>query len=55
MAESYKGMAKGIAEGEQKKAIEIAKNMLDLGLEVSVIAKASGLSAAEVESLKSVQ
>ncbi len=50
-----KGIAKGIAEGEQKKAIEIARNMLDLGLEVSVIAKASGLSAAEVESLKSVQ
>nr|WP_326056193.1 Rpn family recombination-promoting nuclease/putative transposase [Paenibacillus chitinolyticus] len=50
-----KGMAKGIAEGEQKKAIEIAKNMLALGLQVSVIAKASGLSEDEVESLKSVQ
>lgn len=49
------GMAKGIAEGEQKKAIQIAKNMLALGLQVSVIAKASGLSEDEVESLKSVQ
>ncbi|QAV17898.1 hypothetical protein PC41400_09545 [Paenibacillus chitinolyticus] len=49
------GMAKGIAEGEQKKAIQIAKNMLALGLQVSVIAKASGLTEAEVESLKTVQ
>ncbi|EPD82304.1 hypothetical protein HMPREF1207_04130 [Paenibacillus sp. HGH0039] len=49
------GIAKGIAEGEQKKAIQIAKNMLALGLQVSVIAQASGLSEAEVESLKSVQ
>ncbi|WP_339308940.1 Rpn family recombination-promoting nuclease/putative transposase [Paenibacillus sp. FSL k6-2145] len=43
---------KGIAKGEQKKAIEIAKNMLSLGIEVSVIAKASGLPESEVESLK---
>ncbi|MBV6714239.1 Rpn family recombination-promoting nuclease/putative transposase [Paenibacillus chitinolyticus] len=50
-----RGIAKGIAEGEQKKAVEIAKNMLALGLQVSVIAKASGLSEDEVESLKSVQ
>ncbi len=43
---------KGVAKGEQKKAIEIAKNMLSLGIEVSVIAKASGLPESEVESLK---
>ncbi|WP_419891555.1 Rpn family recombination-promoting nuclease/putative transposase [Paenibacillus xylanexedens] len=43
---------KGIAKGEQKKAIEIAKNMLSLGIEVSVIAKAIGLSQSEVELLK---
>ncbi|WP_405172000.1 Rpn family recombination-promoting nuclease/putative transposase [Paenibacillus sp. FSL H8-0280] len=43
---------KGIAKGEQKKAIEIEKNMLSLGIEVSVIAKASGLPESEVESLK---
>ncbi|WP_339785362.1 Rpn family recombination-promoting nuclease/putative transposase [Paenibacillus sp. FSL R7-0313] len=42
---------KGIAKGEQKKAIEIAENMLSLGIEVSVIAKASGLPESEVESL----
>ncbi|GBF76806.1 hypothetical protein PA598K_05298 [Paenibacillus sp. 598K] len=45
---------KGMVAGEQKKAIQIAKNMLELGLEVEVVAKASGLSKAEVESLKPV-
>ncbi|MEO2260455.1 Rpn family recombination-promoting nuclease/putative transposase [Paenibacillus amylolyticus] len=39
-------------KGERKKALEIARNMLSLGIEVSVIAKASGLPESEVESLK---
>ncbi|MFD0958355.1 Rpn family recombination-promoting nuclease/putative transposase [Paenibacillus chungangensis] len=46
---------KGMAKGERKKAIEIAKNMLSLGLDVEIITKASGLSTTEVESLKSIQ
>lgn len=46
-----KGIAKGMAEGERKKAREIAKNMLAMGIEVSVIAKASGLSESDVQSL----
>lgn len=50
-----KGMAQGMAQGEQKKAIEIAKNMLSMGIAVSVIVKASGLSEAEVDSLKPIQ
>lgn len=50
-----KGMAEGMAKGEKKKAMEIAKNMLLMGIEVSVIAKASGLSEAEIESLKPIQ
>uniref|UniRef100_UPI0038CDA65C Rpn family recombination-promoting nuclease/putative transposase n=1 Tax=Paenibacillus baimaensis TaxID=2982185 RepID=UPI0038CDA65C len=49
-----KGMAQGMAQGEQKKAIEIAKNMLSMGIAVSVIVKASGLSEAEVDSLKPI-
>ncbi|MBP1994210.1 putative transposase/invertase (TIGR01784 family) [Paenibacillus eucommiae] len=49
-----KGMAEGMAKGEHKKALEIAKNMLSMGIEVSVIAKASGLSESEVESLKPI-
>lgn len=47
-----KGIEKGLVEGEKRKAIEIVKNMLSLGLEVAVIAKASGLPESEVESLK---
>ncbi|WP_285890448.1 hypothetical protein [Paenibacillus macerans] len=40
-------------EPNLKKAMEIAKNMLAMGLEVSVIVKVSGLSEDEVKSLKS--
>jgi len=50
-----KGIEKGRAEGEHAKAIEIAKNMLAMGFEASVISKASGLSELEVESLKKIQ
>lgn len=47
-----KGMEKGLVEGEKRKAIEIAKNMLSVGIEISVIAKTSGLTESEVEALK---
>ncbi len=47
-----KGIAKGLVEGEKRKAIEIAKNMLSFGIEVSVIVKTSGLTVSEVEALK---
>ena len=43
---------KGLVEGEKRKAIEIAKNMLSVGIEVSVIAKTSGLTKPEIEALK---
>ncbi|RAW19638.1 hypothetical protein DC345_00310 [Paenibacillus taichungensis] len=43
---------KGLVEGEKRKAIEIDKNMLSFGIEVSIIAKTSGLTESEVESLK---
>lgn len=49
------GRTEGRAEGEHAKAIAIAKNMLSMGIEVSVIAKASGLSESEVVSLKPIQ
>jgi predicted transposase/invertase (TIGR01784 family) len=47
--------AEGRAEGEHRKAVEIAKNLLAMGLEIEAIAKASGLSEAEVRSLKPLQ
>ncbi|AIQ12609.1 hypothetical protein PDUR_12400 [Paenibacillus durus] len=46
------GIALGEAVGERRKAIEIAKKLLGMGLEIEAIAEASGLSEAEVRSLK---
>ena len=54
------GLAKGLAEGEalgfekgeKNKAIEIAKNLLDLNININDIVKATGLSKEEVLALK---
>ncbi|MGG1616382.1 Rpn family recombination-promoting nuclease/putative transposase [Paenibacillus sp. NRS-1782] len=50
-----KGLEVGLAKGERQKAVEIASNMLSLGIEIEVISKASGLSESEVQSLKPIQ
>lgn len=42
----------GIAEGEEKKAIKVAKNMLKLGLPIEIIMQATELSKEEIEALK---
>ena len=42
---------KGIQKGEHKKAAEIARNLLDLGLDIAQIAQATGLSPAEIAAL----
>lgn len=47
------GLEKGKVEGEHKKAVEIAKNLLEMGLDVDTIVKASGLSKEEVAALAS--
>ena len=41
----------GEARGSRKKALETAKNLLQFGLSVENIAKATGLSQTEVEAL----
>lgn len=46
-----KGMQKGIKEGEKNKAIEIAKSMINIGLDKDTIAKSTGLNLSEVEKL----
>ena len=46
-----KGFSEGISEGSYQKALETAKILLDLGLSVANIAKATGLTEAEVEAL----
>ena len=47
------GKTLGIAEGSRQKALETAKNLLQFGLSVENIAKATGLSQAEVRELYS--
>ena len=46
-----RGKSIGLAEGSRQKALETAKNLLDIGLSIENIAKATGLSQEEVEAL----
>ncbi len=46
-----KGRAEGLAEGEKRKAIEIAKNLKSLGVELQIIIKSSGLTADEIANI----
>ena len=48
------GIEKGIEQGEQKKAIDIAKNLIDI-LDVETIARKTGLSVEIVQKLKTDQ
>ena len=43
---------KGIEKGEKNKAIEIAKSLLNIGLDVRTISKSTGLNINEIEELK---
>ena len=45
------GKQEGISAGSHQKALETAKNLLDLGLSIENIARATGLTEAEVEAL----
>ncbi|MNY56559.1 hypothetical protein D3C86_1926520 [compost metagenome] len=45
--------SEGRAEGARKKAEDMALELLTLGVEISVIVKASGLSEQEIQSLRS--
>ena len=46
------GRQEGRTEGESKKAIEVAKNMLRESLPIDMISRISGLSTSEVNALK---
>ena len=46
-----KGKKEGIKEGEKQKAIEIAKNLLDI-LDIEIISLKTGLSVEEIKNLK---
>ena len=45
------GLAEGRSEGSHQKAIETAKNLLDMGLSTNNISKATGLGIKEIEQL----
>jgi len=45
------GLTEGRAEGEKAKAIEMAKNLLSLGVDINTVSKASGLSVDELKKL----
>ncbi|UKS26562.1 Rpn family recombination-promoting nuclease/putative transposase [Paenibacillus sp. HWE-109] len=47
-----KGMQKGIEEGMHKSRIEIAKNLLGIGIDVAKVIEATGLTKDEVQRLK---
>ncbi len=46
------GRREGIKEGERKKQLEIAKELLNLNINISDIIKATGLSKEEIDNLK---
>ena len=46
------GLAEGEIRGSRQKALETAKNLLQLGLSIENIAQATGLSKTEVAVLK---
>ena len=47
------GLQKGIQEGEKSKAIEIAKSLINIGLDKETISKSTGLDLNEIEMLMS--
>ncbi|MHC1682270.1 MAG: Rpn family recombination-promoting nuclease/putative transposase [Clostridiaceae bacterium] len=47
-----KGMEIGLKEGERNKAIDIAKNLLNFGMDIDTISKSTGLSIEEITLIK---
>ncbi|UTC89788.1 hypothetical protein E4N87_03390 [Treponema denticola] len=48
---STKGRQQGFADGAHQNKLETARNLTEMGFAVEVIAKATGLSIEEVQSL----
>jgi predicted transposase/invertase (TIGR01784 family) len=45
------GIEKGIEKGKKQRNIELAKRFLSLGVDINIIAKASGMSEEEIKKL----
>ena len=46
-----KGKIEGVKVGEQKKAIEVAKNLLKLNLDIDMIQQATGITRGELKEI----
>lgn len=46
-----KGIEQGLEQGKHQAQLDMARNMLSLGLDIEVIAKATGLSQEDIRSL----
>ena len=46
------GKAEGISEGKNERNIEIAKNMLNEGIDINIITKCTGLTNEDVNALR---
>ena len=46
------GIKEGIEKGEKKKALEIAKNLLESGVDIKLIMQSTGLSEEEIKKLE---
>ncbi|MDO4546416.1 MAG: hypothetical protein Q4C25_09680, partial [Bacillota bacterium] len=46
------GLAEGLVKGEQRNARKIARNLLQMGMDVKTIAEITGLSEKEVRELQ---
>ena len=44
-----KGKAEGLAEGEAKAKLDLAKLLLNQGVDINIITKTTGLTAEEIE------
>lgn len=47
-----KGLQQGIEQGERRRTIQIAKSLIEAGVEIEIIAETTGLTKAEIASLK---
>ncbi len=45
------GLEQGIEQGKEQKALEMAKNLLELGIDIDTIVKSSGLTEEQVRAL----
>ena len=46
------GISEGVSKGERAKSIDIARNMINMNIDLETISKATGLSIEEIQNIK---